>query len=95
LKAKDIDIELTDQAKTLLASQGFDRRSDRASPHIQRLSRTALGEAPRKDFAPVRIIVDALEARSVRRRLDRPAEIPGLAVRRIVRPARCPGIPIA
>jgi ATP-dependent Clp protease ATP-binding subunit ClpC len=69
LKAKDIDIELTDQAKTLLASQGFDA-SLGARPlrrTIQRLVEDPLSEKLLwKEFrAGQTIIVDALDGEIV------------------------------
>jgi ATP-dependent Clp protease ATP-binding subunit ClpC len=69
LKAKDIDIELTDQAKTLLAGQGFDS-SLGARPlrrTIQRLVEDPLSEKLLwKEFrAGQTIIVDALDGEIV------------------------------
>jgi ATP-dependent Clp protease ATP-binding subunit ClpC len=69
LKAKDIDIELTDAAKTLLAQKGYDQALG-ARPlrrTIQRLVEDPLAEKIlHKEFRPGQtIIVDAVDGEIV------------------------------
>jgi ATP-dependent Clp protease ATP-binding subunit ClpC len=80
LKAKDVDIELTDAAKTLLATQGFDS-SLGARPlrrTIQRLVEDPLSEKLLwKEYrAGQTIIVDAVDGEIVFEGVPAPPDIP-------------------